>query len=59
MACSNNKVDHTFQVGDKVWIHISKDRLKGGEKNLKPIRYGPFIILDKIGTNAFRLDLPL
>ena len=25
---------------------------------LKPIRYGPFKILDKIGENAFRLDLP-
>ena len=25
---------------------------------LKPIRYGPFEILEKIGTNAFRLNLP-
>jgi hypothetical protein len=25
---------------------------------LKPIRYGPFKIIDKIGNNAFRLDLP-
>ena len=25
---------------------------------LKQIRYGPFKILDKIGENAFRLDLP-
>jgi len=24
---------------------------------LKPIRYGPFKIIDKIGENAFRLDL--
>jgi hypothetical protein len=26
---------------------------------LKPIRYGPFKIIDKIGNNAFCLDLPL
>ena len=24
---------------------------------MKPIRYGPFKIIDKIGENAFRLDL--
>jgi hypothetical protein len=32
--------------------------LKGEGKKLKPIRYGPFIILEKSGTNAFRLNLP-
>ena len=53
-----HRVDHHFQIGDKVWLTISKDRLKGEGKKLKPIRYGPFTILDKIGTNAFRLDLP-
>jgi hypothetical protein len=25
---------------------------------LKPLRYGPFKIIDKIGNNAFRLDFP-
>lgn len=25
---------------------------------MKPLRYGPFRILDQIGNNAFRLDLP-
>ncbi|XP_059076331.1 wall-associated receptor kinase-like 22 [Cryptomeria japonica] len=32
--------------------------MQGEGKNLKPIRYGPFEILEKIGTNAFRLNLP-
>lgn len=39
-------------------MYISKDRLKGEGKKLKPIRYGPFKIVEKIGNNAFRLDLP-
>jgi hypothetical protein len=32
--------------------------MKGEGKNLRPIRYVSFNILEKIGTNAFRLDLP-
>ena len=51
-------VDHHFQIGDKVWLIISKERLKGEGDKINPIRYGPFTILDKISTNAFRLDLP-
>jgi hypothetical protein len=52
-----HRVDHHFQVVDQVWLHFKKYRLKGEGKKLKPIRYGPFTILEKIGTNAFRLDL--
>jgi hypothetical protein len=32
--------------------------LKEKVKKLKPIRYGPFKIIDKVGNNVFRLDLP-
>ena len=32
--------------------------MKGEGKTLNPIRYGPFKILENIGTNAFHLDLP-
>jgi hypothetical protein len=41
----------------QVWLHINKDIMKGEGKNLKPIQYGLFKILEKIGNNAFRLDL--
>ena len=53
-----DRVDHHFHIGDKVWLTIRKDRLKGEGNKCKPIRYAPFTILDKIGTNTFRLDLP-
>jgi hypothetical protein len=58
MRHENHRVDHSFQFGDEVWLYIIKERLKGEGKKLKPIRYGPFKIIDKIGNNAFRLDLP-
>jgi len=31
--------------------------MQGEGKKLKPIRYGPFKILEKIGENTFRIDL--
>ena len=34
------------------------ERLQGEGKKLKPIRYGPFKILEKVGNNAFKIDLP-
>jgi len=32
--------------------------MQGEGKKLKPIRYGPFKILEKICENDFRLDFP-
>jgi hypothetical protein len=32
--------------------------LKGEGNKFNPIRYGPFTILEKSGTNDFHLDLP-
>lgn len=55
---NKNHQDHKFQVGDEVWLHINKERLQGEGKKIKSIRYGPFIILEKNGNNAFRLDFP-
>ena len=51
-------IDHHFQIGYRFWLHISKERMQGEGRKLKPIRYGPFEILKKIGTNAFHLNLP-
>jgi hypothetical protein len=51
-------VDHQFQFGDQVWLHINKDKMIGEGKNLRTILYSPFKILENIGTNSFHLDLP-
>lgn len=53
-----HRLEHNFQVGDQFWLYISKDRMQGEEKKLKPITYGPFKVLEKIGENDFHLDLP-
>lgn len=53
-----HQIEHRFYVGDQVWLYIRKDRMQGEGKKLKPTRYGPFKILEKIGENVFRLDLP-
>jgi len=58
MCHDKHRVDHPFQVGDQVWLYISKERVKVEGKKLKPIRYGPFRIVIKIGHNALRLNLP-
>ena len=34
-----------------------KGRMQGEGKKLKPICYGPFKIIKKVGNNAFQLDL--
>ena len=41
-------MERSFQVGDQVWLYISKERMQGEGKKLKPIRYGPFRILENI-----------
>jgi len=52
-----HRVDHQFEVDGHVWLHINKGRMKGEGKNIRPNQYGPFKILEKIGTNSFCLDL--
>ena len=53
-----HRVEHKFHVGDYVWFHLSKERLQGPTKKLKPIRYGPIEIMEQVSENAFRLNLP-
>jgi hypothetical protein len=44
--------------GDLVWVHLSKERFPPGRHaNLKQCGDGPFRILQRIGDNAYKVEL--
>jgi len=47
-----------FAPGDKVWLETEHLRTERPSKKLDHKRVGPFPILDKVGTHAYRLRLP-
>ena len=47
-----------FSVGDKVWLLATNVRTQRPSKKLDWKRLGPYTILQKIGTQAYRLQLP-
>jgi hypothetical protein len=53
-----HRVPHKFQVGDKVWFHLQKERLKKSHQKILPLRYGPYTITKVVGDNAFELNIP-
>jgi hypothetical protein len=46
-------------MGDRVWLHLNKEKLQGPGKKIKDLWYGPFEVLEKVGDNSYRLSLPL
>ncbi|KAI3667584.1 hypothetical protein L6452_42650 [Arctium lappa] len=51
-----------FEVGDRVMLKVSpwKGIIRFGKRGkLSPRFLGPFVILEKIGLQAYRMDLPL
>ncbi|KAH0712202.1 hypothetical protein KY289_008161 [Solanum tuberosum] len=48
-----------FKPGDLVWVHMRKERFPSKRKNkLDPRGSGPYKVLERIGDNAYKLDLP-
>ena len=45
-------------MGDKVWLHLQKERLIGPYIKIHPLRYGPYTITKAVGDNAFELSIP-
>jgi len=56
---NKRKKNVQYQPGDLVWIHLRKERFPQKRKSkLLPRSDGPFEILEKIGPNAYKVDLP-
>jgi hypothetical protein len=53
-----HRVPHKFQVGDKVWLHLQKERLTGPHRKLLPLHYGSYTITKAMGDNSFELNIP-
>jgi hypothetical protein len=47
-----------FKVGDKVWLNARNIKTKRPTKKLDHKRLGPFKIIAKVSTHAYRLELP-
>ncbi|KAH0667855.1 hypothetical protein KY290_027485 [Solanum tuberosum] len=48
-----------FKPGDLVWVHMRKERFPSKRKTkLDPRGSGPYKGLERIGDNAYKLDLP-
>jgi len=56
---NKHKKNVQYQPGDLVWIHLRKERFPSKRKSkLMPRADGPFEILEKIGPNAYKVNLP-
>lgn len=50
----------TYSVlGTKCGFVSGRNAYKEAAKKLKPLRYGPFKIIEQVNANAFKLNLPL
>ena len=54
-----HRTEGNFQVGDLVWLHLGKERLKGEGRKLKSIHYGPLKLLMRIRDKTYQLYLPV
>lgn len=61
-AANKHRRNHQFEFGDKVLLKLQQYRqhsvAKPLSENLARIFYGPFLITERIGPVAYRLQLP-
>jgi len=48
----------SFQIGDKVWLNAKNIRTQRPSRKLDNKRHGPYEVKARIGTHAYRLELP-
>jgi hypothetical protein len=57
-----NRVEHTFEVGDLVFLKLQPYRQsslkKNGAEKLKPRFYKPYKVTKRVGEVAYELELP-
>ena len=59
LVAASSKYNLTFEVGDYVWVILTKDHFPIGAYNkLSARKIGPMEIVEKINSNAYRLKLP-
>ena len=51
-------VPHKFQVGNKVWLHLQRERLTRTHQKLRPLRHGPCSSTKAVGNNALEHIIP-
>jgi hypothetical protein len=62
MSADRHRIECSFEVGDLVFLRLQPYRQsslkKSGAKKLKPIFYGPYKNLHRVGEVAYELELP-
>ena len=56
-------MERKFQVNDLVYLRLQPYKqntiIGKGSENLKPIFYGPYKVIQKVGEVAYQLELPM
>ena len=43
---------------ERKYGYLNKENIHGSSQKIKDMRYGPFDILEKVGDNSYKHDLP-
>jgi hypothetical protein len=59
IAANKGRKEMKLELGDLVWVHLTKDRFPDLRKSkLMPRAAGPYKVLAEINDNAYTLELP-
>jgi hypothetical protein len=62
ISVDRHRIERNFEIGDLVFLRFQPYRQsslkKSGAEKLKPIFYGPYRIMHRVGEVAYELELP-